>query len=415
MKKTVIGSGIYMLDSIVVRDYPAWPSLRPFTERAVIEEVGGTCGNVMCILAWLGWKAMPEVSLDDSPVGRKIASDLARYGCDLRHVTNTPGGGATILRCTHKRDAEGNHTIAFRATGSGGSRFPKRHFLRARDEAPAFLESLNQAPGVYFFDDPAAGHRLIARTLRERGTLVCFEPSAIESKADLDAVAASDIVKFSGDNVPDISFTDRFPDKLFIQTLGADGLQFRLRGGPWIHLDQVPVRDVVDWEGAGDWTSASFLTQLAAADVPFEELTELTVHECLTAAQTIAAQSVCFLSSKGLIHDADKASPGEALGMLGTKDIRSNFSGETVSFVSPLPEDAKTGVYSDGVNLLDLVAGFEDDISQMHGILRSGEPVNMQDFYSWFGAWEEGNRFEKMLSVLLKNRDTAERNFINCY
>ena len=60
-------------------------------------------------------------------------------------------------------------------------------------------------------------------------------------------------------------------------------------------------------------------------------------------------------------------------------------------------------------------AGFEDDISQMHGILRSGDPINMQDFYSWFGAWEDGNRFEKMLSVLLKNRDTAERNFINCY
>ena len=404
MERTVIGSGIYMLDSIVVRDYPEWPLLCPFTERTVIEEVGGTCGNVMCILSWLGWKAMPEVSLDDSPVGLKIASDLARYGCDLRHVTNTPGGGATVLRCTHKRDAEGNHTIAFRATGPGGSRFPRRHFLRSRDEAPAFLDKLEEVPGVYFFDNPAAGHRLIARTLRERGTLVYFEPSEIESKADLEAVAASDIVKFSGTHVTDLTFTDRFPDKLFIRTLGEDGLQFRLHGGPWIHVDPVPVPDVVDWEGAGDWTSAAVLTQLAAADVPFEKLTDLTVHECLTAAQTIASQSVCFLSSKGLIHDADKTPSGDAFGLLSAKDIRSNFSGEIVTFVSPLPEDAKTGVYSDGVNLLDLTTGFEDDISQMHGILRSGEPINMQDFYSWFGAWEDGNRFEKMLSALLRDR-----------
>jgi len=404
MERTVIGSGIYMLDSIAVRDYPEWPHLRPFTERTVLEEVGGTCGNVMCILSWMGWKAMPEVSLDDSPVGRKIASDLARYGCDLRYVTNTPGGGATILRCTHKKDADGNHAIAFRATGPGGSRFPKRHFLRARDEAPALLESLEEAPGVYFFDDPAAGHRLIARTLRERGTLVYFEPSGIASKADLEAVAASDIVKFSGDNVPDTSFTDRFPDKLFIQTLGADGLRFRLRGGSWVHVHPVPCRDVVDWEGAGDWTTAAFLTQILAADTPFEELTESTVHECLTAAQTIAAQSVCFLSSKGLIHNADKTPSGDAFGILGTRDIRSNLSDEIVTFVSPLPEGATTGVYSDGVNLLDLTAGIEDDISQMHGILRSGEPVNMQDFYSWFGAWEEGNRFGRMISVLLRDR-----------
>ena len=404
MKRTVIGSGIYMLDSIVVREYPAWPALRPFTERTVIEEVGGTCGNVMCILSWLGWKAMPEVSLDDSPVGLKIASDLARYGCDLRHVTNAPGGGATILRCRHKRDAEGNHTIAFRAMGPGGSRFPKRHLLRARDEAPAFLERLEEAPGVYFFDNPAAGHRLIARALRERGTLVYFEPSGIESKADLEAVSVSDIIKFSGTHVTDLAFTDLFPDKLFIRTLGEDGLQFRLRGGPWIHVDPVPVRDVVDWEGAGDWTSAHFLTQLASMDVPFENLTELTVHECLTAAQTVAAQSVCFLSSKGLIHEADKTPQGDAFAILKTMDIRSNFSGKLVTFVSPLPEGATTGVYSDGVNLLDLAAGFEDDISQMHGILRCGEPVNMQDFYSWFGAWEEGLRFERLASVLLRER-----------
>lgn len=301
MRKTIIGSGIYVLDEIVVRDYPAWPLPRPFVDRTVLEEVGGTCGNVMCMLSWLGWKAMPEVSLDDTPEGEKIATDLARYGCDCRYVTNTPHGGTTLLRCTHKKDADGKHTIAFRATGPGGSRFPRRHFLRARDEAPAFLEGLDEAPGVYFFDDPAAGHRLIARTLRERGSIVYFEPSALVTNADFDAVAASDIVKFSGTHVTDLSFTDRFPDKLFIQTLGEDGLRFRLRGGRWVDVPPVPCRDVVDWEGAGDWTTSAFLTQLAALDKPFGELDEDDVRSCLEAAQTVAARSVCFLSSKGLI------------------------------------------------------------------------------------------------------------------
>ena len=67
-------------------------------EKTVIEEVGGTCGNVMTILSWLGWKSYPQVCLDDSPIGLKIAADLARYGCDCRYVTNTPGGGATLRR-----------------------------------------------------------------------------------------------------------------------------------------------------------------------------------------------------------------------------------------------------------------------------------------------------------------------------
>ena len=305
MKKTVIGSGIYCLDKIVVRDYPAWPQARPFTDRTVLEEVGGTCGNVMCILSWLGWKAMPQACLDDSPEGLKMTSDLARYGCDCRYVSNTPEGGTTLLWCTHKRNPDGSRTITFRAGSPGGSRFPKRHFLRVRDEAPAFLESLDECPGVYFFDDPAAGHRLIARSLRERGTLVYFEPSGIGTKADLEAVAVSDIVKFSGKQVPDVSFTERFPDKLFIQTLDKDGLRFRLRVGAWVHVPPVPCREVVDWEGAGDWTTSAFLTKLAAKETPFAELTERDVETALTAAQTVASQSIRFLSSKGLIHEAD--------------------------------------------------------------------------------------------------------------
>ena len=125
MEKTVIGSGVNDLDSIVVRDHPAWPQTRPFTDRTVLEEVGGTCGNVMCILSWLGWKAMPEASLDDSPEGLNMADDLKRYGCDCRYVTNTPEGGTTLLRCTHMMDADGRKKIAFRA-GSPGGRARKR-------------------------------------------------------------------------------------------------------------------------------------------------------------------------------------------------------------------------------------------------------------------------------------------------
>lgn len=60
MEKTVIGTGIFNLDIIVKRDYPEWPQLRPFTDNVVMEEVGGTCGNVMCMLSWMGWDARLE-------------------------------------------------------------------------------------------------------------------------------------------------------------------------------------------------------------------------------------------------------------------------------------------------------------------------------------------------------------------
>ena len=40
MKKTILGSGIYNYDIIVVRDYPEWPRLRLFNEKVVLEEAG---------------------------------------------------------------------------------------------------------------------------------------------------------------------------------------------------------------------------------------------------------------------------------------------------------------------------------------------------------------------------------------
>ena len=303
MKKTVIGSGIYCLDIIVVRDYPEWPKMKPFTDRTVIEEVGGTCGNVMCMLAYLGWKAMPQVKLDDSPQGLKMTSDFKLYGCDCRYVQNTPDGGTTLLKCTHKYNSDGQKTISFYVSAPDGGRFPRRRFLRARDEAPAFLESLDESPGVYFFDDAAAGHRALARALRQKGALVYFEPASINTKADIEAVELSDIVKFSEPHVPGTSFTERYPDKLFIQTMGAEGLRFRLRGGEWIHLAPAPCDKVVDWEGAGDWTTSAFLNNIAETDIPFASLTEEMVAAALEKAQEIAAQSVQFLSSKGMIHD----------------------------------------------------------------------------------------------------------------
>ena len=306
MKKTVIGSGIYNLDTIVVRDYPEWPRLRPFTDNVVLEEVGGTCGNVMSILAWLGWDAKPLACLDDSPEGMKITEDLKHYGCDCRYVTNTPGGGTTLLRCTHKKDQDGKRMMSVRAGSPGGSRFPKRHFLRARDEAPAFLEALTDVPAVFFFDDPAAGNRLIAKGLKERGSLIYFEPSRIATNADLEAVGISDIIKFSDENIPDVSFADAYNDKLFIQTMGAKGVRFKLQDQPWMTLTGIPAKSVVDTEGAGDWFSAALINELAE-----QRLLSIEAHyrnrlvDVIRTAMEIAAKSIGHMGSKGLIHYAN--------------------------------------------------------------------------------------------------------------
>lgn len=304
--KTCLLGGNFALDTIVTRDYPNGFVVgrnNKFTETVVVECVGNTCGNVATILPYLGVQTFPIAHLDLSEQGFQIKSDLQRYGADVRFVENSTQGGTTLLRCTHKRDkATGEHAISFRAT-SPGSRFPKRRFLRVRDEAPAFMESLTFTPDIFFFDAAEAGLRYLAAELRKRGTLVYFEP---ESDADknkfLKAVEVSDIVKFSHEKVGDMAFTAQYTDKLFIRTLGAEGLEFNLCGQGWNRVAPIANDNVVDTEGAGDWTSSQFIACLCQRDIlSVAQMTVDSVRECLEIACQTASRSVSYLGSKGMI------------------------------------------------------------------------------------------------------------------
>ena len=308
--KTCLLSGNFALDTIVIRDYPNGFEIgksNKFTETVATECVGNTCGNVACILSYLGVKTFPIAHLDLSEQGLQIKSDLQRYGADVRFVKNSINGGTTLLRCTHKRDKmTGEHSTSFRAT-SPGSRFPRRRFLRVRDEAPAFMENLDFKPDIFFIDAAEAGLRYLAGELRKQGTLVYFEP---ESDADqnkfLKAIEVSDIVKFSHEKVTDMTFVSQYTDKLFIRTLGAEGLEFNLCGQGWVKVASVPNDNVVDWEGAGDWTTSQFIACLCENDiVSISQMTVNSVREYLELACQTASRSVSYMGSKGMI-DAEK-------------------------------------------------------------------------------------------------------------
>ena len=311
MKKTCLLSGNFALDTIVTRYYPngfVIGKSNKFTETIVAETVGNTCGNVACMLAYFGVQTFPIAHLDLSEQGVQIKSDLERYGADVRFVQNSASGGTTLLRCTHKRDkTTGEHTASFRAT-SPGSRFPKRRFLRVRDEAPVFIASLDFTPDIFFFDAAEAGLRYLAAELRKRDTLVYFEP---ESDADknkfLKAVEVSDVVKFSHEKVGDTSFTTQYTDKLFIRTMGAEGLEFNLCGQGWVKVASVPNDNVGAWEGAGDWTTSQFIACLCERDIlSVAQMSMDAVKECLEKACKTASRSVSYLGSKGMIDAKSK-------------------------------------------------------------------------------------------------------------
>ena len=308
MMKTCLLSGNFALDTIVKREYPngfVHGRRNAFKETVVEECVGNTCGNVACILSYLGVQTFPIAHLDKSDQGIKIKEDLQRYGADVRFVENSAQGGTTLLRCTHKRDnATGNYIATFRAT-SPGSQFPKRKYLRARDEAPNLLQRLDFIPDIFFFDAAEAGLRYLASELRKKGTLVYFEPeSDADQKKFFKAVEVSDIVKFSHEKVNDLSFVDRYTNKLYIRTLGAEGLEFNLCGQGWVKISSPQNNNVVDTEGAGDWTTSQFIADICEKEIlSISQMTVENLTPCLTHACKTASQSVSYLGSKGMIVD----------------------------------------------------------------------------------------------------------------
>ena len=306
MKKTCLLSGNFALDTIVTREYPngfVIGKANKFIETVATECVGNTCGNVATILPYLGVQTYPIGHFDLSEQGLQIKNDLQRYGADIRYVENSKNGGTTLLRCTHKRDkTTGEHTTSFRAT-SPGSHFPNRRFIRVRDEAPAFIEALDFVPDIFFFDAAEAGLRFIAGELQRRGTLVYFEPeSDADKKKFTKAIEVSDIIKFSHEKVGDLSFVEQYPNKLFILTMGAEGLEFNLCGQGWVKVASVPNDNVVDCEGAGDWTTSQFIACLCEKDMlSISKMTSDSVKECLEIACKTASRSVSYLGSKGMI------------------------------------------------------------------------------------------------------------------
>jgi len=133
--------------------------------------------------------------------------------------------------------------------------------------------------------------------------LFYYEPNEPVDRNFLRAVAASNIVKFSDEKHPDVSFTEDFTDKLFIQMMNEKGLRFKLRAEGWMTIPPEHNPHAVDGEGAGDWTTSTFINELGHHHMlTFDRIHLPNVTHCLEEALRVASMSVSYIGAKGLIH-----------------------------------------------------------------------------------------------------------------
>lgn len=290
-KNVCVGAGLVSLDVLI------WEG-----ERIPVSfYVGGTCGNVMMILSYMGWVSYPIARLDGTKDGMRVLADMKKHNVHTDFVSTNDGKTPVIVQ-RNFINKDGIPTHRFESRPNMGRFYLDFKSLTMR-QADEVLARIDFVPKVFFFDRVSPAILKLAIFFKEKGSVIFFEPSSRSGNVILfnKCVEVSDIIKFSEQRIKDIKQFESYKDKLFIQTQGAKGLSYRLHFG-WIHLEPVANDKVIDTAGAGDWTTAAFINELFKTRNGISDISVVEIERALNDAQKIGAQSCSYEGARGMMQ-----------------------------------------------------------------------------------------------------------------
>lgn len=258
-RQQVFGTGLIALD-LVISANPDVP-VRSWT--------GGTCGNVLSILSYLGWDAYPIARLNGDPASKRIRSDMKRWGVHLDFVACAPTTDTPIIiqQILHARDGSPRHRFSWSCPHCGNW-LPgfKPITTKAVERVVARLSNAS----VFFMDRLSPAALLLAQQAAANGAVVVFEPSAKSDERLLrKAVGIAHIIKYSNQRFARVpgAMEHGSATLVEVQTLGENGLRYRHRFGntasAWKRLDAVGAPQLTDTCGSGDWCTAGLVSMVA--------------------------------------------------------------------------------------------------------------------------------------------------------
>ena len=292
-RQICLGSGLVTLDMIYDNE-----------SKDPMFFAGGTCCNVLTILAYLGWDSFPLARLGMDPEGDRIVDDMERWGVRTEFVErdlkiHTPriieriyGGNKPYhrfhLKCEH------------------GFWLPQRKVLLLK-RLQSILGILPR-PDVFYFDraDPAALRA--AATFKEQGSIIMFEPPRMRSsRVFTQCLELADIVKYG--YMPAGQTEHLAADvPLEIQTRGAKGLRYRsgfLDNKDWAEMEAISTPRLADAAGSGDWLTAGLLYTLQRTG-PGLPSSEKKLLYALRFGQALASINCGFVGARGAMYSLTK-------------------------------------------------------------------------------------------------------------
>lgn len=296
---TCLGSGLVTLD-IIFRADSGEPEFM----------AGGSCGNVLTILSYLGWKSLPVIRLGCDIEGDRIIEDMGMWGVQDRFIERDDRiASPRIIQRTYA-GKNPRHTFSLRCVH--GKRLP---YVR-----PFRLSSLRRIEDgiptahVFYFDRATPSSLEIARRQKRLGALIVFEPPRLRDEKNFrTCVEISDILKHCGDAEPEDYGCVNPP--LEIQTRGRKGLRYRtanmLPRTEWTYLPAFDVCGLVDAAGAGDWLTAGLIHMLVRNNT-WQNITIEILRDSLLFGQSLATLNCLCSGARGLMYHV----PSSRLGIL---------------------------------------------------------------------------------------------------
>jgi fructokinase len=322
--KIIHGTGLTVLDIIIIKG-----------ETKPRFQVGGTCANVINMLAYFGWDAHLLARIGNDSAGEIIFQGLKGQKANLSGIVRDIKETPRIIERLDPAIAKHRFLLACPTCKRYLPRY--RSLTLAQIEAP--LKGAN-SPDVLFFDRVSPANLQLATKAKAGGSLVVFEPA--QKKVDdllMKAIQVSHIVKYAQDTLRSglvdglRSVCDKSDIQLVeIETLGQEGVRFRIkRKQSWDKFESYQGFTVVDTTGAGDWLTATFIDVLSKSAMPLlNAIKEANVvKEALDYAQRIAAYNCQYIGARGAMDSiGPQTMKNEALngGKLRTQKMETSYT-----------------------------------------------------------------------------------------
>ncbi len=294
-----MGTGLIVLDIVINGKKQSCPSFG----------IGGSCGNVLTILAYLGWSSYPVASIGKDLASKIILKDIREWGVKTDFIYSDETKQTPIVVERIQEENKNTHVFEFKCPYCG-SALPRNRPVPLR----LIFEISKKMPDVqvFYVDRVSKSALTLAKLQKQRGALIVFEPHRIyRNKLFREFFDVAHIVKYSAQQICEIPFERDV--LLEIQTLGNKGLRYKLnnrkdKNNDWKTIESIDAPVIIDTAGAGDWCSAGIIHFLGRSGIEsFQEASMEEVESVLKFGQRMAALNCAYEGARGLMYNFNKS------------------------------------------------------------------------------------------------------------